>query len=119
MSVGHGAGAVFSAGIDSGVTLSSLVDLGHVWESVYLAVPTMTSGTDIFIQAGPNASAVSGYRVMHPTVNTSSAQAFTFVIGSATSQRIIPVPNGFRYMFIELSTAMTATSAQFKLYCSN
>lgn len=119
MGIGVGVSAVYAVTMTSGATLTSLVDLAGGWATVYLGVPTMPSGTDIYIKAGINSLATNGFRVMHPPVNSSAAQIHTFVIGSATSQRVVSIPNGFEHLFIEYSTATTATSSTFYIFCKN
>lgn len=120
MSVGNGADSVFQVTI-SGTTFSPVVDLGAAWKTVYLRVPTMTSGTEIYLQTVQNASSTvtSGFRIMHPPVNTSAAQVHTFSIASSVSQRVIPVPPGFRYMAIEYSSLVTSVGQTFYFYCGN
>ena len=118
--MGIGVSSIFSVSMTSGATLTSSIDLGQSWETVYLAIPSMVSGTDIYLRAGVSATDTVGYRVMHPVVNSSSAQVQTFVIASAVSgNKLIPVPGGFRYLFVEYSTATTATSHVFKVVCGN
>ena len=102
----------------SDTTLSSEIDLQRSFSKNYLEVPTMTSGTDIFIQAACESQG-DYRRVNHEVPNTSSVQSHTFVIGSATTQKMVPIPSGFRYLKVELSTAMTATAVIFKVICSD
>ena len=119
MSVGNGADLVFKVTMASGVTLSSLVDLGAAWKTVYMQIPTMTSGTEIYLKAGLNTASTDGFRIMHPPVNTATAQLHTFSVASGVTQRVVPVPGGIRNMFVEYSTATTATSQTFYFYCGN
>lgn len=119
MGIGVGVSAVYAVTMTSGATLTSLVDLGGGWATVYLGIPTMPSGTDLYIRAGINSLATSGFRVMHPPVNTSAAQIHTFSIASSVTQRAVSIPNGFEHIFIEYSTATTATSSTFYIFCKN
>lgn len=92
----------------SGLTLSPAFNLGRAFENVYLEIPTMVSGTDFYIQVA-NSAAGSFRRVMHPAINTSSVQINTFVIGSAATNRVVPIPNGQQYYKVEFSTFMSDT----------
>lgn len=106
---------VFPHVLASGVTLSSSYDFGGSFRNVYLEIPTMASGSDFYVQGSSDGAAFK--RVMHPVVNTSSIQIQTFVIGSAATGKMVPVPAGFRYMKVELSTALTDTTSTFNFIC--
>ncbi len=103
----------------TGATLTSHFDLSErAWDKIYLNVPTMTSGTDLYVQ-GAALQAGPFRRVHHPVINTSSAQSNTFVIGSLTTNRLVLIPNGIRFIKIEQSEAMTSTANTFYLICSD
>ena len=115
-----GAHSVFDIVLSSANTFSGFTDLGQAWGSVFLKVPTMTSGSDMFLRAAAASGAATGagFRLMHPVVNTSSVQVQTFVIASATTNRLVPIPNGLRYLAIECTTAPTSTIT-FQVFCGN
>ncbi len=100
----------------SGATLSAEVDLGTAWENVYLRVPTMTSNTQHYIQCSTRSSAAGGVyrRVCHPSLNSSTVTTNDFAIASSATNRIIPIPNGFRYMKVE-STATVNDGAFYRI----
>ena len=103
----------------TGSTLTSHFDLSErSWDKIYFSIPTMPSGTDFYVQ-GAAAQSEPFRRVHHPVINTSSAQSNTFVIGSGTTDRLVLIPNGIRFVKIEQSTAMTDTATIFNLICSD
>lgn len=112
----HGAIVVHTVGIASNVTLSSGVDLGRSWRNVYLEIPTMTSGTDVLLKASADNST---FRRVYTRANSATAQANVFTVKSSVTQAIVDIPAGLRYIAVELSTAMTAASASFKVICSD
>lgn len=111
----HGLAQVFSKSVASGVTLSSSYDLGRAFTKVYLEVPTMAS-SDIFIQASSDNSTFR--RVMIDKGNTSTTHA-TFSIASAVSQRMVPIPAGFRYYKVETSSGTTDIVTTYNLIVSD
>jgi hypothetical protein len=114
------AGTVATMAIDSGTTLSSEIDLGKPWNLLSLRVPTMTSGTNIFIQGagttGGNFDRI--YTAAGDSAGDTTPEAWE--VDSATCQAIVPFAKPpTRYIKIELSTAMTASSAIFEVICSD
>ena len=100
----------------SGSTLTSEVDLGDHYSQAYLEVPTMTSATDIYIQAsrttgGTFRRVIPGAGIRTFTVATAQA----FIIGSAVSQHFVEIPAGFRFVKVEHSTACTATAHNYNI----
>jgi hypothetical protein len=112
----HGAIVVFAKSIASNVTLSSGIDLSRGWKNVYLEIPTMTSATDLYLQASSDNST---FRRVFVRANTATAQATALLIKSSVTQCLVDIPAGLRYVKVELSTAMTASTATFKLICSD
>ena len=120
MGVSVGAFSVFAVTMTSGNTITSMLGFGGAWQHVFLRVPTMTSGTEIYLKAGVSSQATDGFRVMFPPVNSSAAQVNTFSVASGVSQRVMEAPiGGLRYIAVEFSTATTATSQSFQFFCSN
>jgi hypothetical protein len=98
---------VFDASMADGATLSSGIDLGGIYEDVYLKIPTIASASDIYVHGSADNSTF--YRITKPVVaNTSTVALNDFRVVSTTSQRMVPIPAGFRYMKIELSTLASA-----------
>lgn len=107
----------FSVSITSGVTLSSMVDLGQAFKNVYLQVPTMASG-DLYIKASPSSDGTFS-RVCEVKYNTSTVHQ-DFKIGSATSLRIVPIPTGgCRFVKVESSSGCTDVTTTFNFICGD
>jgi hypothetical protein len=119
--MGYGrAGTVAAVAIDSGTTLSSEIDLGGAFDLLSLRIPTMTSGTDVYIQgagtSGGNFDRI--YTAAGDSTGDSTPEAW--FVASTTCQAIVPFAKPpTRYIKIELSTAMTASSAIFEVICSD
>lgn len=109
--------SAFSTAIDSGVTLSDEIDLGQGWPHVTVEIPSMGSGTDVYFQAA-NASSGTYRRIHHRLTNSTDNPAAMNVDSSVTNCFIHLEFVNVRYFKIELSTAMTATSAAFNVVCS-
>lgn len=117
----HGAVVVYAATMASAGTLTSEVDLGRNWEKVYVLIPTMTSNTAHFFKVAHVNSAAGGVyrRVVHPAVNSSTVSTLNdFTVGSATTNRAVPFPNGFRYVKIE-SEVTVNDGATYRIICSD
>jgi len=94
----------------SGTTLSSEVDLQKPYEKMFLAVPTMASGS-LFIQV----SYESGGRYSR----IQSTPGTDFSINSSATQRVIALPTGFRFMKIENSSGATDVVTTFRVICAD
>lgn len=112
----YGPRAVYEVNCASNVTLTSALDLGRAWQNVYLEVPTMTSGCDIYLKAA--ATSDGTFRRVYTKVNSATVANPWYVLSSIT-QCLVDVPAGFQHIKVELTTAMTATSVNFKVHCSN
>ena len=99
--------------IASGATLSSAITIPLSRNHLHLEIPTMASGTDVYIQGSSNGSTFR--RLYHgPTI--SSANPAAVYLNSAVTNCMVDLDSvACEYIKIELSTAMTATSAQFKI----
>ena len=107
---------VFTVSMASGATTSSSITLHHGWQMVHVEIPTMTSGTDVYFQGSANGTTFR--RIYHaPTIANSNPHA-VFVNSAVTNCMVDLDHRGYPYMKVELSTAMTATPATFKLMVS-
>ena len=103
----------------TGATLTSSFNLSErSWTIVYIDIPSMASGTDIYIQ-GAASSGGPFRRIHHPVLNAATFESNTFVIGSSCTNRLVLIPTGLRFLKIEQSTAMTDTASVFNLICSD
>lgn len=101
-----------------GATLTSAVDLGKAYAKISILIPTMTSGTDVYIQ-GTDVATGTFRRIYHPPTASTSVVGAQFV-GSAVTNCIVPFNNvHIRHVKIEHSTAMTASIAAFQIICSD
>lgn len=107
----------FPVTMSSFSTLTPAVDLGNAWGQLYLAVPTMTSNTDLFIQAAVTESG-DYRRIKHPIVNTSTSSTNDYQISSSITNRIVPIPGGFRYLKVEASL-IVSFSPTFHVICGD
>jgi hypothetical protein len=115
--MGYGARSVFTVNCASNTTLTSALDLGRAWRNVYLEVPTMTSGTNVYLKA---ADASDGtFRRVYLSANSATVQSNLWQVASSITQCLVEAPAGLRHLKVELTTAMTATSVNFKVHCSN
>ena len=118
--MGFGPSKVFTvATLTSGLTLTSEIDLAQSWGQVFLEIPSMTSSTDVNLQAG-DASDGNFKRVYSMIDDGSGALApVLYNIDSAITNCIVPCVAPSRFMKVELGTAMTASVAVFKFYCKD
>lgn len=102
----------------SDATLSAAIDLSKSFNKLSLVIPSMTSGTDIYIKAAPTLTGTY-MRVFHPPSASTSVVGAWFV-GSAVTNCIVPINNtNLQFVKVEFSTAMTASTANFKIICSD
>ncbi len=111
-----GAVSKFTKAVTSGATLSSAYDLGRVWQSAWLEIPTMTSNTQVYIQGSSDGSTYR--RIYHPPINTNVVSANLFAIPSAVTNSIVPIPNGFQFLKVE-TTATVDDGCNFVVICSD
>lgn len=105
----------------SGATLTSAIDLQRNWKTVYLEYGTFSTAANLFVQ-GAATSDGTFRRVYNPALNSSTVGINVFTILTAASNGYIPIPNGFRFMKIELGTFATnglGAPSQFNLICSD
>lgn len=105
---------IFSITMPSGVSLTNELDLGRVWNKVYLD-PT-NAAAEVRLQS---TDALGGtYRqVYHPAINSSTVGANIFKIPSSVSGGIIELPAGLRFIKVE-TTAAIGNGTTFKVICS-
>lgn len=111
----HGPISVFSVTMASAGTLTSEVDLGRAWKTVYLHNIAPTSA--VLLRASPESAGTYG-QVTHPSINSATVAVNNYTIPSAASGSIVPIPSGLRYLKIE-TTASVANGTTFKVICSD
>ena len=110
----YGPPRVYSVTPASGATVSTAVDLGHSFRSYSIEIPTMASGTDIYIQGSTNEGTT--YRRIYFSTEDSSPVAIQFP--SNVTNGIYPVVAALPQLVrVEFSTAITATAPTIKFIC--
>lgn len=92
-------------------TGSFTVDMGMAFSKVYIVLPTMASSTAIDLLASTDGT--SYYQVRKEAGNTTTVQAWTFIVAAtgAANGGIVPLAAGFRfYKFICTDSAPTAAT---------
>lgn len=103
--MGHGAKTVYTQTLTSGGTLTSAIDLGRAWNSVYLEITSIPSNSQIHIQAAETLAGTYR-RVYHPSINSSTVTTNVFAVSSAVTNAIVPIPGGLRFMKVETTMAI-------------
>ena len=113
----YGPISVFEANIVSFGTTSTAVNLGRAWKNVFLEIPSMTSNSQIHIQAANTLGSIYR-RVMHPLQAATTPVGIEFLIPSAVTNRMVLIPNGQQFIKVE-TTATVSFTAAFKIICSD
>lgn len=101
------ASRIYSATVASGATLSSAYVMGSVpFKKVYIEVPTMTSGTDIYIQGSSNGSTFRRVQEYGPVVKSFSAS----IASMATLTGSIDLEEGLVNPYLFIPSMTTGTS---------
>ena len=110
---GYGPVQAFSKSITSGITATSAYDLGgRAFESVYLEVPSMVSGTDFYIQGSSDGTTfrrvqTSGYRI-----GTTAVATITTGVTITTSSIDLGENAQNAFLFIPTMTSGTSVLLQ-------
>lgn len=112
--MGHGCESIYTVSMVSGNSLSSAIDLGRVYASVYMQISSVPSNSEHRIYAAESMAGVFSV-VCHPAINSSTVAVNAYVIPSGITGAIVPIPGGFRYLKIFASAAMDNV-ATYKIY---
>lgn len=85
------------------------------FDSYLLVVPTMTSGTDIRIKVSD--SSTGTFRTLYHSPTVATAAPTVFNIPSSVTNMAVNLPFVGQNFQVSLTTAMTATAAEFKVIC--
>jgi hypothetical protein len=107
----------FTVGVASGVTASSALDLGGAYGKYILMIPTLTSGTDVRLQVCGTSDGTF-LQLYNPNTITPTQTVSVMNFASTVTNAAVPIEIGAQYVKVEFTTAMTATSAQFRFICS-
>jgi len=119
----EGSSRYFAATITTGGSITGSINLGQrSWPYVWLGIPALsgsvsTSTCNVYLQG--SADNVTFYQVMFPCANTATSGPLTFFIGNAVSSCVVPIPNAFPYMKIQLGNTCTggAGPITFQVIC--
>lgn len=111
----YGPVKVFTVTMASAGTLSSEADLKQSWQTVYLEIPSMTSNSQIHLQAA-RTSGGTYRRVVLPLLTTASIQTLTFSVQSTSTSRMVLIPPGLQYLKVE-TTATCDSGETFRFIC--
>lgn len=112
----YGPLSIFTLSMASGSTTTSGADLARSWKNTFLEIPSLVTNTEIYVLGG---SSDSNYRrVFHPQSNSVIATSVQFLISSATTNALVLIPNGIRFIKIVTSSAIS-DGCIFKIICSD
>lgn len=114
--MGYELPTVYDVSIASFATSSSSIDIQRGWKFMYLKIPTMTSNVEMYVNGSDDGTTFRP--IFHPMQNAVSPTGNRFMINSAVSNGMVPIPNGFRYFKVETSAVISFTAA-FKIICSD
>lgn len=92
---------IVSVTMASGALSSTIAQAPGPYDRVYLQIPSMASGS-LYIMAAV-ASGSTFYRITDKDPN----QATDFVINSAVTNRLVPLPEGFEFYKVESTSGVT------------
>lgn len=114
----YGPVSVFTTSMASAATYTSAVDLQKAWNKLTLMIPTMASGSDVYVSASESLSGT--YRRVFHSPNTNSATVAAVFVTSGVTNCFVPLPNiNMQFLKVELSSATTDTPYTFKIICSD
>lgn len=115
----HGLNKVYVCTMASGGTTSSEVNLGRTYQNVYLVIPTMATASNGMYIYGSDATGGTFRIIMHPSINSATVATNPYVITSAATNCIVPVPVG-GLQFLKVNTdATVAHGCVFKFVCGD
>ena len=106
----------FTVTMPTQTTLTSAFNLGGSFGKILLGIPTMTSGTNHYLQVGE--SATGTFRRLYHASTVGTAKPVVWVADSSVTNCYIPVDGHAQYGKIELSTMASDTSHTYKIICS-
>lgn len=100
--MGHGAYTIYPVILASNTTLTPAVDLSRAWGSAFLHIPSGTSNTQYWVHAAPTLAGAY-CRISQAPINSSTVGINDFTIHTAATGRVVPIPNGVRFVKLETS----------------
>ena len=114
----HGLTTVYTSTMASGATMSSEVDLGRAYRTVFLVIPTMATASNGMYIYSSDASGGTYRAVMHPAINSATVGDNVYTIASALTNAVVPIPAGLRFLKVN-TDATVANGCSFKIICSD
>jgi hypothetical protein len=115
MAHGYGSYLAFTTTVASAATASSAIDLGGAYGNCYLAIQSMTSNSQLHIQASDKLDGTYS-RVQHFPINSATVANNTYTILSSVTNAIVPIPAGLRYVKVE-RTATADSGHSYVILC--
>lgn len=115
--MGHGAYRVFIVSMASGDSLTSALDLGAAYPSVYLEIASTPSNSEHRMRAAASLTGTFN-TVYHPAINSSTVGVNPYVIPSSVTGALIPIPGGFRFLKVFATAAMT-NGGTYRIYAGD
>ena len=106
----------YSVTMNSGLTLTSALDLGGGYNGYLLGIPTMTSATDIRLRCSPTLDGTYRPLYLEPVAGTQTPVVFN--ANSTVTNCYVPIKTSARFIKVEFTTATTASSHVFELICN-
>lgn len=117
--MGHGLSKVYACTMASGGTMTGQCDLGRSYQNVYLVIPTMataSNGMSIYVS---DSSSGTFRQLYHPSINSATVATNPYVITSAATNVVVPVPlQGIQYVKVN-TDATVAHGCVFKFICGD
>lgn len=95
----------------SGGTLTGSLDLEEGMENPFIVTPSFASAADIYLHGSHDGATFS--RLTHTPINSATVAVIDYQIKSGTSARMHPMPEGVRYIKVEVSTGVTQIAHSF------
>ena len=111
-----GAVKPFAVTMATQTTLTSAFDLGGAYGQIMIGIPTMTSGTNHYLQVSD--SPTGTFRRLYHGSTVATAKPTVWVVDSSVTNCYLPVVCHAQYGKIELSTMASDTSHTYKVICS-
>lgn len=110
--------SVFTVSMASAVSVTGAADLQQAWNKLSVVIPSMASGSDVYIM-GSDTLAGTYKRIFHAPTTQSATVGAQFVTSGVTNC-IVPLQNvHVRYLKVQLNTATTDTPYTFQIICAD
>jgi hypothetical protein len=111
----YGPAKAFTVTVAASALVTTVADLTKAWANITLEVPSMTSGTELFIQGSSDNTTFR--RIFHP-IGSSVANPTAQQIASSVTNCFVPLVNAaVQYLRVELPSGPTSAAHTFKFVC--